>query len=208
MADQAVAYALTTAARVKARISITDTGFDTVLVSYINAITAYIESACDTRFKRTTYTQEVYHIPQSGRRYLPLKHAPVVTLSALQYKAGMPSNPGWTDFLVDNYELLEDGKTGMIMFYTTIPHGINMVRATYSAGYLIDFTKYGDETLHTLPYELTELAERLVIKRFKKRDEEGKSQVAFGGGTTTWASFLDEDDKDILAGYTRSTQFV
>lgn len=209
MADQAVAYALTTVTRVKARVGITDTGFDTALISYVNAATAFIEQRIGRRLLKATYSNEVYHIGKSERRYLVLKQAPVTTLTSIDFKAGTPTTPSWTALLADDYELLEDGKSGLVAFHINIPTGINSLRVNYAAGYLIDFANYGNETLHTLPYDITELAERLIIKRFKKRDEEGKSQVAFGGGTTTWDAFLDESDKAILASYSRSiAQFI
>lgn len=207
MADQAVAYALTTVARVKARLGITDTGFDTVLISYVNAVTAFIETRTNRRFKQATYTQELHHL-DGDRRVIALKNAPVASVSAFQYRGGTPGTPAWADFSVEDYELLEDGKTGLIQLY--ISPGSNTVRATYSAGYLIDFSNYGNEASHTLPYDITELAERLITKRFKKRDDEGKTSVAFGGSTTTWEKLLDPDDEELLGRYSRGAdvQFV
>jgi hypothetical protein len=203
MADQALAYALSTVARIKARLAITEIGFDTVFISYLNAATDFIESSCDRRFKETTYADEVYSVDEYGMRQLVLKQFPVSSLTKFQYRAGLPSNPSWTDFQIDSYQLREDGATGIIAYDGDLPKGINTVRASYVAGYKIDFTKYGDIANHTLPADITELCERLIVKRFKRREAEGKMNESFGGGSIAWQDLLEDSDKDILAGYRR-----
>ena len=74
-----------------------------------------------------------------------------------------------------------------------------MARVSYVAGYLIDFANAGDITKHTLPYDLTELCERLVTRWFKRREAEGKDSDGFNGGLTVWAKELNEEDKKFWA---------
>jgi len=207
MADQALAYALSTVARIKARLAITDTGHDTVLISYLNAATDFMEKYCDRRFKETAYADEVYSVDDYGISQLVLKQFPVSTLTKFQYRAGLPSSPSWTDFNADDYQLRENGASGIVAYDGELPKGINTVRASYTAGYKIDFTKYGDIASHTLPAEITELCERLVTKRFKKRDAEGKQSEGFNGTNIAWSDLLDESDKQILESH-RRVQFI
>jgi hypothetical protein len=206
MAELVVDYALTTKDRIKDRLGITGANFDTLIDRLISAMTDFIEGECNRRFKETTYTNEIYSVYGENPKYIFLKQAPVSSLTSLQYRAGTPSNPNWTNFIVDDYELLEDGKSGIVRIYN-LPTGINVVRATYTAGYKIDFANAGSQA-HTLPFDISDLCERLVVKEFKKRDAEGKASESFEGGTTNWRELLEEADKLIINRYRRPAPFV
>ena len=203
MADTALTYALTTVARVKSRMAITDTGFDTVFISYVNAVTDLIERLANRRFKETTYTNEVYSVSDDNFKHLILKQNPVSSVTSVQYKAGTKTVPTWTDFLADEWELMEDGASGILQFIGNVPRGVNSVRATYVAGYKIDFTTYGTIATHSLPADITDLAERLVIKKFKRREAEGKSSEGVAGASVTWEDLLTESDKEVINAYKR-----
>lgn len=205
MAESILSYALTTVARVKTRMSIDASGFDTLLLYLINSVTDLVEGECNRRFKETTYTNEVYSIGGSG--LLILKQAPVSAVASIQYRAGLKSSPAWTDFAADDWELLEDGATGIIEFLGSSSRGINNLRATYIAGYKINFANYGDNTTHTLPADITDLVERIVVKLFKRREAEGKSQDSFNNGSITWKDTLSTEDQATLAKYRRTNFF-
>lgn len=207
MAEQIAPYALTTRQRVKERFAITSTSFDVLLDRIISGMTDFIEGECNRRFKKTTYTNEMYSVNGSSPRFIFLKQTPVILLTSLEYRAGAPSNPSWTNFLTDNYELLEDGRSGIIRMYSGISSGINQIRATYDAGYLIDFANAGTGT-HTLPFDLTDLCERLVTKVFKKREAEGRSSESYEGGTVSWKELLDDADKATINRYRRLPAFA
>lgn len=206
MAETIYTYALTTVARLKARLGITVSTHDANFLRYANALTDFIEMHCNRRFKSTTYTSEVYSARAHNARYVLLKQAPVTSLSVLQYSNGTPSAKGWTSYGADDYELCEDGKTGLVRVYGAIPYGTNKIRATYVAGYLIDFANAGTAT-HTLPADLTDVAERMIAKVFKRRENEGKESESFDGGNVVWEKYLSDDDKVILAKYKRVPQF-
>ena len=209
MAEQAYAYAPTTKDRIKDKLGITVSSFDAQINRLINAATDRIEGSCGgRRFKSTTYTQEVYSAVTRNMKYLMLKQAPVTSLSALQYRAGVPSNPCWTDFITDQFELLENGASGIVRIYGNAVFGTNSMRATYVAGYLIDWTNFGDPTKHNLPADLSELADRLVIKAWRRRESIGKTTESFNGATVTWASKLDEEDQAVIDLYKRGPAFV
>ncbi len=207
MSEKLLAYALTTEARVKDRMTISGAGFDLEIQRMINGVTEFIERTCNRRFKETVYANEIYSVISPRQEFLVLKQAPVSSLTSLQYRAGTPSNPNWTNFIADQYELYEDGESGIVKVYGGMPKGVNSIRASYTAGYKIDFPNAGDST-HTLPYELTELAERMVVKAFKKREAAGKSQEGFEGSSVTWQKEMDDDEKEILMRHVRIAKFI
>lgn len=205
MSETILEYALTTVARVKTRLTITVNNHDTPLLYLINSVTDFIEGECNRRFKETTYTNEVYS-PQGGC-FIVLKQSPVSSVSSVQYRAGLKSNPSWTDFNADDWELMEDGQSGMIEAHGLL-HGTNLFRVTYVGGYKINFTNYGDNNTHTLPADLTDLCERLVVRWFKRRESGGKQSEGLQGGSINWKDELDSEDKATLARYKRIPNFV
>jgi hypothetical protein len=207
MAEQIFTYSLTTVARLKELITLTSAGFDVKLLYLINSVTDFIEGECNRRFKETTYTNEIYSIDHGGQNFLQLKQFPVSAVTSLKYKAGTKSNPNWTEFNADDWEVLEDGETGLIQIYGTLPIGINNISVTYTAGYKINFTNYGDNTTHTLPADLTGLAERLVTKFLKRREAEGKLTESYDGGSVTWKDDMTGEDKATIDRFKRVGMF-
>jgi len=197
-----ISYALTTKERVKAKLEITASNQDTTIDRLIASVTDFIESKCNRRFLRTTYTQEIYdgtNVDGTPKQSLILNNGPLVSISQFQYRTGLKSSPVWVDFVVDDYQEIK--RLGVITL--TLPSGFENIRISYTAGYLIDFTNEFDSALHTLPHELTDLAERLVIRFFKKRESEGRSIETFQGSTTTWKEFLETLDNEVIANHSR-----
>jgi len=211
MAEKIYDYSLTTLQRVKDRMNITVSDNDAVLQRFINAATDYIESNCGRRFKSASYV-EVQSVLGNAQEYLNLKQAPVSALTNLEYRAGVPSAPAWTPFIADQYELVEDGESGLVRIYGTFApvaySGTNAIRATYTAGYLFDFANFGDPAHHNLPADLTDLCERMVVRFWKKREKPGVQSESIRDSSITWKDTVDEDDEDILARYTRPQRFV
>lgn len=200
--------ALTNLERVKTRLSIDNANSDTLIERLIMGVTDHLESLCNRRFGEAIYTNELYSISSGGMDMLALKQTPVTVLTSLSYRLGTPSVPAWTLYSADDYELVNDGKSGLVRVYGGIYRGSNTIRATYTAGYKIAFATATDPATHTLPFDLTDLAERLVTKRLKKRDHEGKLNESFDGGTVTWDAFIDASDREIVNRYTRLPSFV
>jgi len=126
----------------------------------------------------------------------------IIGLVGCQYRAGTPSNPSWTAYINDQFELMADGKSGVVRVYGNT-FGVNNFRATYWAGYLIDFTKVGDPTSHNLPADLTDLCERLVVRAYKKRDAEAEKSVGGPQSNITWADLIDDVDTEVIERYAR-----
>lgn len=210
MAEKPITYALTTKARVKDRLGISASNLDTLIDRIIAGVTDLIEGECGgRRFLETTYTNEVYTIFNTNQKYLALNHVPVGTVTGVQYRAGLKSNPNWTSFATDDWELSEDGKSGLLRIWG-LSGGINAIRVSYTAGYKIDFPNAGETSsvTHNLPFDLSDLAERLTVKIFKRREHEGKASEGFEGTTITWKDLLDDIDKQVISRYKRLPTFV
>lgn len=181
-------YALTTKTRIKSRLQINTTSFDDVIETMIAATTAKIEQMAGRRFKDTTYTQELYDgVDAYGDRmsYIVLKNSPIISFTSLEYKSGNNEDPTWFEYTSNDYDLNET--SGVIYFNSDMPRGRQNVRATYRAGYLIDFdTSDVYSTAHTLPFDISEVCEEVVVRLFKKRDSEGRSQESFQESSVTW----------------------
>lgn len=125
-------------------------------------------------------------------------------LISFQWRAGTPSNPNWTSFIQDQFELDQQGRSGIIRVYGSIP-GLynNMIRATYVAGFPVDWQNAGNGSTHQLPADLTNLCENLVVRIFKRRLLDGKASENIQGATTAWRDNLDALDLNVIANYSR-----
>lgn len=199
-----ITHALTTKSRVKARIEMTATSLDDVIDTFIAGATDFIEHACGgRRFKETTYTNEMYDgsdmVANPPRKeFLILKNAPVTTVSSIQYNSGSNSNPAWTSYLTDDYTNLGNGVVKVIL-----PYGYQNVRVTYTAGYKIDFDNQYTLANHTLPFDISNLCEKMVVKMIKKRESEGKTQESLRESSINWGSFIDAEDNIVINTYRR-----
>ena len=193
-------HALTTVDRVKQRLGINNANLDAVILRIINATTDFIESYCNRKFKEQTHTSEMHVSDNYGQEYVFLKHRPVSALSSLQYRSGSISVPTWNSVPAENYELLEDGKAGLIKVYGGMAKGL-VVRVTYTAGYKIDFGTFGNLSLHTLPADLTDCAERLATRLLKRREDEGKSGTSYQQSSVDYMTDLSFEDREVLNYY-------
>jgi hypothetical protein len=125
-------------------------------------------------------------------------------LISLQWRAGTPSTPSWTNFINDQYELVNDGKPGIVRVYGVIPRLYeNMIRATYYAGYPVDWANAGNETTHQLPADISNTVENLVVRIFKRRMLAGKSSESLNGANVSWNKEVDDDDRAVIGHYRR-----
>jgi hypothetical protein len=196
-------------------LTVTDqpTAYDGVLVRMINYATNYINNQCGRfSFVQQTYTDEVYSIESPRQSFLMLRNTPVFSISNFQWRAGTPSNPNWTDFIADQYELVNPRTdpvsglvwypSGMVRVYGVLPRLYNnMIRATYTGGYPVNWNNPEDHNTHWLPGDITSVCENLVVRRFKRRGLAGKSSERVGDATETWRNTLDQEDLDILGQY-------
>ena len=134
------AYALTTAQRMANYSELgTLAGADLTLMELlVNQVTDYIESYTGIRFKRTTYTQEMYDTEESET--LNLKHHPIVsgTDFSLERRTSSLNEDDWE--VVDSEYYHIDNDTGIIISAAGLLFGrtIRGYRVTYTAGYDFD----------------------------------------------------------------------
>lgn len=201
---------LTTKERVKQRLDLNDTASrDELLDALIYSVSSFIESHCSRTFKEQTYTEELYdgmQIDRTPKTMLILDNAPIKTLTKYEYRSGSRTNPTWFEFQDDSYEILKD--RGILMNDGELPKDFRNIRVTYDAGYKIDFDNFDDSSKHELPFDLSDLAERLVVRRFKQREMGGFSSTQQQGSSIELKSNLDPMDKEILANYMRSVLTV
>ena len=207
MAEQIYTFALTTVARVKDRLGITVSTNDAEILRLINAVTDLIEGETGRRFMYGTVTSEVHEI-RGVNDMIPIKQAPINTITSIEYSTGIGSNRTWVTLDTSLYEKMGDGKSGLIKVWGGLGRGINAVRVTYTGGYKIAWSAAGDNNTHTLPADLTDLAERLVTKYWKRREAEGKSSEGIANASIQWRSDLEKADQQILDRHRRLPELV
>jgi hypothetical protein len=188
--------------------------YDAVLTRMINYATNYINNECGVfSFVQQTYTDDTYSIDNSHQTFLPLRNKPVFSISKFQYRAGTPTNPSWTDFIADQYELIDPRTdpvrgtvwypSGTIRVYGVMPRIYsNMIRVSYVAGYPVNWANPEDHNTHWLPGDLTSVCENLVVRRFKRRQLAGQSSMTIEGATVAgWRNVLDVEDENVLGQY-------
>ena len=77
----------------------------------------------------------------------------------------------------------------------------NMIRVSYVAGYPVNWANPEDHNTHWLPGDLTNVCENLVVRRFTRRSNGGKSSISIEGATTSFRNELDAEDLDVLGQY-------
>jgi hypothetical protein len=187
--------------------------YDAVLTRMINYATNYINNECGRfSFVQQTYVNDTYSIESPRQKYLLLRNTPVFSLTSFQWRAGTPTNPNWTDFIADQFELVNprtdpiSGLTwypsGEIRIYGILPTIMsNMIRATYVGGYPVNWANPEDHNAHWLPGDLTNVCENLVVRRFKRRQLAGQGSQSLEGTTVSWRNALDQEDLDVLGQY-------
>lgn len=180
-----LSYAITTIAKVKAQLGITDTSKDSLLETLVNQVTTFAEGFCGgRRFMTHTNTNEVHDT--NGGNCLFLKDFPISSITTVEYRSGTYSSPTWNTYSPDGYLLYaEEGYLRFAGKLPAIPQGL---RVTYVAGYLIDWAHEDDVTKHTLPFDLTGVATDLVCQMYLGKDNQNISSLSTEGQSVTFAT--------------------
>lgn len=188
--------ALTTKARIKDRLKITSTDFDDLIDNIILGITGRMEQMCGRRFTQAEFTNELHDGSDtlgSRRAVLIVKHAPVHTITSVQYKAGSNSTPSWTSYDEDDYDL--DADAGLLYFKGCLPAGRRNIRITYTGGYSghsvgvtamwhFNETPTGTVDGSNLTFTLPENADEVIV--YADGVRESSANVTFTAGTATF----------------------
>lgn len=202
-------YDITTKEKVKAYLGITGTGFDALFDMLIRQITGYVEGEIKMRLKETDYINELYEggsYEEAPRQYIHLRQYPVTEFTSLEFKGGTETTPVWT--LIDPNYYTRDDARGRLWAHQGFIRGFQNIRATYKAGFKIDFPNETTLANHTLPVDLVFLATELVAKKFNTRQAQGISSETTEGQSVTYLKgeemALTADQASILDSYRRT----
>lgn len=183
---------------------------DTQLIMLINHVTAFMERYCKRTFKSATYTNEVYD--GTGTKELILKNFPVTSFTQLQFNRAANNEADWET--VDANRYFVDNNSGVITLAGTVGTFLDVeagcfvqapqkYRATYVAGYLIDFANEANASLHTLPQELEYICLKLVASGLNSARAQGIASQRVGDTAVTFSRelFSDSDMKTMLDKY-------
>lgn len=169
--------AFTTLARMKVFLSLSTDQYDSVLTQLINFATGFIETYTKRNLLKQTYTQEKYD--GTGSNKFTLKQFPVTALTTLEYNQATDNTDDWKAF--DSEEFFIDLDTGIVTKTSGVfINAPQKYRATYDAGYLIDFSQENDPSAHTLPQEIEYVCQKLVAGVFNMRKGEGLDKMDQG----------------------------
>jgi hypothetical protein len=171
-----ISNALTTVARTKTLLGITSTTHDALLTQLINQVTGFIENYLSRSLLNQTYTQEEYD--GTGTRSIVLKQFPVTAFSQLDEREDVDNEDDWDEISSTDFYWYADGRIKLVS--GTFLERPQAYRATYTAGYLIDFASEDDSESHTLPQEIEYVCQKLVSAMFNIRKAEGFTDTRLG----------------------------
>jgi hypothetical protein len=207
--------ALTTRARVKDRLKITTTDFDTLIDNLILAVTANIQQITGRRFIQATYSNELHDgsdIYGTRRTILIPKNAPIQTVERVEYKAGSNSTPNWTLISIDDYDV--DFLSGILRFRYQLPYGLSNVRVTYTGGFsgyslgisnfwFFNIVPTGAVNGVNQTFTLPENADQVIV--YADGVREAAANITFTPGTNTFTLAVGREPNTSMAvDYKRS----
>lgn len=187
--------ALTTKERIKDRITITVTTFDTLIDNLILAVTARIEQMCNRRFAQATFPNELHDGSDSyysRRAAIVVKNAPIASIASVQYDAGYNGAHNWSDFYASDYTI--DYEAGILYFPGGLRVGHQNVRITYTGGFTgysmdlsplwrFNVTPQGNVDGSNLTFTLPESADQVIVYADGVREKD--ANVTHVAGTTS-----------------------
>lgn len=205
-----LSYALTTVARQKQFLGITETTYDAVLEATINATTDWIEHYCKRRFKKTAYAGEKY--TGKGSKTLQLRNFPVDSTATfhLERRDSQLNEGGYSAIETNVYVV--DYSAGLVNiiastdnFFTTTDSFARIpdyYSVTYTAGY--DYNNSTTFLADVGAADLEHACWKLVAAAFNQRKQSGNIESEKIGDysvTYTKEIMLDSDLKAILGAY-------
>lgn len=198
--------ALTTVARYKSFAEITGSSKDTLISMLIIGVSGEVERWCKRKFKRQTYTNEVYD--GTGTANLYLKNTPIVagqTLT-LQRRTSVLNEDEWEDVDTELYYI--DHEAGRIVMPTEFAEGKQNYRVTYTAGYYLPSNaayQDGTDDDQDLPSDLEMAVLLLVNFFFNRRKSQGVASQRVRDVSVTYMKQIESDPevKAVLSQHRR-----
>lgn len=201
-------YALTTRQRLIDFLGLSSSSLTTakenVLDRIIDSATEYIENYCGRRFKKTTYSNELYDGNDSGQ--ILLKNYPIISSESfgLDIRNSALNEGGYTSVETNSYIVDYDSGVVSGMSGFNFIKGRGLYRASYTAGYDFDnsTTFLSDTQAGDVEYAMWKLCAAMWNKR---KGSMGVSSESLGDYAVTYAktAFEDEEIKAILDKYSR-----
>lgn len=190
------AYALTTRARVMDFMGVSSltTVQENVLDRLIDAVTDFVESYCQRRFKQTAHTAE-YH-EGDGSEYITLEEFPVSSTETftLSYRNTTANENSFTT--IDSEDYFVDYDAGIVQLTANarfLKDSAFMYKVAYTAGYNYDNAA---TFLSDYAADLEYAAWKLISTAFNKRKgEAGVQSESIGDYSVTYTSTLFENSE-------------
>jgi hypothetical protein len=204
-------YAFITVAQVKNHLGISGSTYDTILETYINGATDFIEKQLGgRRLLRPSTASTVYYDGGDGyQTYLNLKNYPISSTGTItfQYNNGTISTPNWVDFNANDYHIYHT--KGILKVPVGLPEGNRNIKVVALCGYAPYTTGTGGSTGlgsdYWMPSDLILLALRMVSRIWNKRKSDGVKSESIGESSITWDKEIDTEDARIINSYKRTT---
>lgn len=204
--------AFTTLSRAKVFLQKTGTTtYDTMITLLINMATEFIERETNRNLLSQTYTNEEYDGTDSPE--LILKQSPVNALTRLQVNNAGDNSDSWETINSIRYFFYADGRIRMNSArgdFLDVDAGVfigaeKKYRATYTAGYLIDFDNENDPSLHTLPGDIEYACLKLVAEMFNTGGVTGLESTRVGDISMKLRTVTKQDPivSEIIGRYTK-----
>lgn len=179
---------LTTIAKVKRNLNITDANSDDLLQDLVTALSAYIVTFLNREIKSGARSDKLDGL---GRNRIRLRHYPITAVSAVSIGgvAVSASQDGLKNGYIfdDKYLYLLDGSNPSV--FTT---GIRNVSVSYTAGYT------------EVPQDIDRICVEMISKRYKDRQRIGLTSEGIQGQATSFSqSDMTSDTSRLLDNYRR-----
>lgn len=211
--NNTVQKALTTLDRAKSFLGISGDSQDTRLTIMINQITGSIEQFLSRKLLSQVYTNEEYD--GTGTDTLVLKQYPVTAFSKLEVNVSGDATASWETIDTSRYFWYEDGRVVLLSpvgGFLDVDAGVFLdqprkYRATYTAGYEIDFSNENDPAQHTLPPEIEYSCLKLLGGSLNTGKSLGLQSAKVGDVTMVYRKEIlgDEELMQMLGKYASAT---
>ncbi len=196
----AVAHALTTRAKVKSYLGITDASNDSLLEELIDNVTEWVEGQLGgRRIKLTSYVDEEH---DGGDHDIFLFNWPIAASPVLtgEFRTGPIDTPTFQTFDVNDFIVYKNA--GFVHFFGRTPGGETIgLRLPTSKGSLnLRFTY--DAGFAEIPDDLELLAKQLVATLFQRRNAQGIKKETVEGSSIEYRSPADETEGLSVEGLT------
>jgi len=200
------AYVLTTVARLKAFIGVSDSTYDSVFETIIDSVTDFIEGETGRRFKKTAYTDSI--VNSEGGRELLLPQWPVIsgeTFTLYYRNSGVYGGNVWKEVSSNDYRI--DESAGLLHANGAFYKGFQNYKILFTAGY--DFENVAEPLITLASVGLSDLEMvvwKLANRAFNDRKSSGNiSKMKLYNYDVTYSkeAYNDDEIKQVLAKYKR-----